>query len=120
MRDIYKSLAEFENSFESVHGVSLNEAMTLCCIDNDTLSAAAISSQTGLTNSHSSKVIRSIEEKGLIERALGDKDKRQMYFTLTTKGKKSLSAMKCGTVEIPEILKPVFDKMGCGEEMQSS
>lgn len=110
MRDIYKALNEFESSLEQVHGVSLNEAMVLCCINDQTLTASAISEQTGIKASHLSKVIRSIEEKEMIGRALGEKDKRQMYFSLTDSGKKCLSDMKCNTIEIPEILKPLFDE----------
>ena len=74
MRDIYKALNEFESSLEQVHGVSLNEAMVLCCINDQTLTASAISEQTGIKASHLSKVIRSIEEKKMIGRALGEKD----------------------------------------------
>lgn len=116
MRDVYKALNEFENSFENVHHVSLNEAMVLCCINDQALTAGSIYEQIGLKASHSSKIIRSVEEKGLIERTLGEKDKRQMYFTLTEKGKECLAGMECGTVQIPEILKPIFDKMGCREK----
>lgn len=41
---------------------------------------------TGLSASHTSKVIRSIEEKELIVRNLGDKDKRQMHLLYPIKG----------------------------------
>ena len=32
MRDIYKALAGFEAQFEEVYGLSLNEAMILCAL----------------------------------------------------------------------------------------
>lgn len=115
MRDIYKALSDFENNFEKVHGVGLNEAMALCSIGDGTLSSTEISEKTGMSTSHTSKVIRSIEEKELIVRALGDKDKRQMYFNLSKKGKECLSEMKCGSVEIPELLKPIFEKFCQGD-----
>ena len=54
-----------------------------------------------------SKVIKSVEDKGLVDRVLGDKDKRQMYFSLSEEGKKRLSSIKCDRVEIPELLKNV-------------
>lgn len=115
MRDIYKALSEFESNFEQVHGVGLNEAMALCSLGEGTLSSTEISGKTGMSTSHTSKVIRSIEEKELVVRALGDKDKRQMYFNLSKKGKECLSAMKCGSVEIPELLRPIFEKY-CRED----
>ena len=82
------------------YGVSLNEAMALCCIGGDTLTASVISENTGLSASHTSKVIRSIEEKELIVRNLGDKDKRQMHFTLSDKGHECLEALKANEIEI--------------------
>ena len=54
----------------------------------------------------SSKVIRAVEDKGLIRRALGEVDKRQMYFSLTEAGKKRLNELDLDKVEIPEMLKP--------------
>lgn len=63
---------------------------------------------SGLSASHTSKVIRSIEEKELIVRNLGDKDKRQMHFTLSDKGRECLEALKANEIEIPELLKPLF------------
>ena len=85
MRELFKALSELETRLMEQYGVSLNEAMALCCIGGDTLMASVISEKTGLSASHTSKVIRSIEEKELIVRNLGDKDKRQMHFTLSTK-----------------------------------
>ena len=54
--------------------------------------------------SNASKVIRSVEVKGFIERILGDKDKRQMYFSLTERGKELILSLKCDEMEIPPLL----------------
>ena len=70
--------------------------------------AGTIISCTGLTSSHASKVIRSVEDKGLLARKLGEQDKRQMYFTLTRKGKACLENIKEQGVEVPEWLAPLF------------
>ena len=108
MRELFKALSELETRLMEQYGVSLNEAMALCCIGGDTLTASVISENTGLSASHTSKVIRSIEEKELIVRNLGDKDKRQMHFTLSDKGHECLEALKANEIEIPELLKPLF------------
>ena len=97
MRELFKALSELEANLIEQHGVSLNEAMALCCIGGDRLTA-----------SHTSKVIRSIEDKELIVRSLGDKDKRQMYFTLSDKGKICLNQLKENEIEVPKMLKPLF------------
>ena len=108
MRELFKALSELEANLIEQHGVSLNEAMALCCIGGDRLTASAISEHTGLSASHTSKVIRSIEDKELIVRSLGDEDKRQMYFTLSDKGKICLNQLKENEIEVPKMLKPLF------------
>lgn len=115
MRDIYRALSDFERDFEAIHGVGLNEAMVLCCLEKETLSSGEIAKNTGMTCSHTSKMIGSIEKKGLIERILGEQDKRQMYFRLTEQGKSCLQKMVCGSVPVPDILQPIFDK-NCNKE----
>lgn len=84
MRDIYKALSIFETAFEKVYGISLNEAMVLCALREagKEITSTAIAERTEMAPSHTSKVIRAVEDKGLIRRALGEVDKRQMYFSL--------------------------------------
>ena len=113
MRDILKALNDFERDFERTHGVCLNEAAVLCSLKSGRLSASDIAAKVGLTPSHASKVIRSIERKGLVERVLGQQDRRQMYFDLTPCGRERLDGMHCGSVEVPQLLRPVFEKR-CG------
>lgn len=110
MRDIYRALSTFEAAFENVYGLSLNEAMVLCALREvgEEMTSTAIAGRTEMAPSHTSKVIRSVEEKGFINRALGKTDKRQMYFSLTSKGKKQLDALDLDKIEVPEMLKPLF------------
>ena len=89
--------------------VCLNEGMALCSLKkNEKLSSGEIGALLGLTNSNTSKVIKSIEDKGYVTRVIGDKDKRQMYFSLTAKGFELISSVKCDGVEIPELLNGIL------------
>lgn len=108
MRDIYRAIQTFEADFQKVHRVCMNEAMLLCSLSGGKRSAAEIAAINAMSPSHTSKVIRSVEEKGFVKRVLGEQDKRKMYFELTAAGKKCLEGMKCGSVAVPEILRPVF------------
>ncbi|NDV59868.1 winged helix DNA-binding protein [Bacteroides sp. 519] len=110
MRDIYKAITTFEMGFEKTYGLSLNEAMVLCLLKDteEGMTSTAIAEQTEMTTSHTSKVIRSIEDKGLIERAVGKVDKRQMYFSLTTIGRDKLNTVSCDAITIPETLRPLL------------
>ena len=58
--------------------------------------------------SSTSKVLRSVEGKGYVNRELGTNDKRQMYFSLTEKGRVLLGSINCEEIETPELLKTLF------------
>ncbi len=110
IRKIQRAVNLFEIHFEKLHGVCFNEGMALCTLSKtDRLSSGELSESLGLTLSNTSKVIRSIEDKGLIERGLGQEDKRQMYFALTDKGRELLTKINCEVMEIPDILKDLMD-----------
>ena len=89
MREVFRAMSSFETAFEKVYRITLNEAMIL-------------------SPSHTSKMLRILEEKGLIVRELGNEDRRQMYFHLSSTGKQRVSELEVDKVEMPELLKPLF------------
>ena len=80
MREVFRAMSSFETAFEKVY----------------------------LSPSHTSKMLRILEEKGLIVRELGNEDRRQMYFHLSSTGKQRVSELEVDKVEMPELLKPLF------------
>lgn len=109
LRNIFKALRDFEESFTRMYGVCLNEAMALCCLSDRQCSSTEIAEKTGMSASHTSKVIGALEKKKLIKRILGERDKRQMYFRLTESGRERLVWIQKEEIIIPDILKPVFE-----------
>lgn len=109
MRELFQALSSLESSLQELYGLSLNEAMVLCSIGQETVTAGTIVERTGLTPSHASKVIRQAEKKGLLLRELSAEDRRQMCFTLTDQAHRCLGVMKERGVEIPELLQPLFE-----------
>lgn len=110
VRDLYKALEEFENNFERIHALSINEAMVLCALREfgGCSIPTEIGKRTGIRNSYLSKILRRLEEKGVISRSLGEEDRRQMYFALTSEGTQRLQQLYLDEVEIPERLRPLF------------
>lgn len=105
VRDIYRSILEYETHFEQQHGLCLNEGILLCSLDKTgKLTSGEIAAMMGLTTSNASKVIRSVEKKSLIRRLVGQNDKRQMYFLLTSQGKGKLDQINRMEIEIPGLL----------------
>lgn len=109
IRDIYRSIAMFEADFESKYDICLNEGMLLCSLNGNKYSSSELAELLGLTNSNTSKVIKSVEKKGLVKRNIGKDDKRQMYFILTDAGKAKLGTIKCEEIDIPEMLRTVIE-----------
>ena len=110
MRDLYKAVTELEDSLIEIYGISLNEAMAMCSIGRDNVAAGEISLRTGLRSSHLSKVLRSLEEKSFITRNFGDKDKRQIYFSLTDDALLNLDKLKNDGLPVPDYLEELFNK----------
>ncbi len=110
IRDIYRSIASFELNFEQKYDICLNEGMLLCSLKGNKYSSSELAEVLGLSNSNTSKVIKSVEQKGFVKRNIGKDDKRQMYFTLTDSGKSILDNIKCEEEDIPELLKPLIVK----------
>lgn len=95
IRDILRAIHDFETDFQKRHGVGLNEGMVLCGISEyGSSSSGEIAERLGLTCSNASKVIASAEKKGLIERGIGETDKRRMYFSLSKAGEDCLSRIQ--------------------------
>lgn len=107
IRDMYRAIYDFESNFQQLYDLSLNEGMLLCSLNTQKYSSNELANMLGLSNSNTSKVIKSVEKKGLIRRIVGKEDKRQMYFALSDLGKKKLESIKCAEFDIPETLKPV-------------
>lgn len=108
IRDVYRAIYEFELNFQQSYDLGLNEGMLLCSLSNQKYSSNDLAKVLGLSNSNTSKVIKSVEKKGLIRRIIGKDDKRQMYFTLTDLGHKKLESIKCAEFNVPESLKSVI------------
>jgi len=105
VKEIYRTLYQFEKDFLSSHNISINEAIVLCCLKNgEEKSAGEICEFVGLSNSRVSKVLCSVEDRGYIQRKLGSSDRRQMFFSLTESGKKKLEEMKNKSLHLSELM----------------
>lgn len=104
IRDIYRAICSYEESFHVQYGICLNEGMLLCSLKEGQLSSGEIAEKLSLSCSNTSKLIRAVEEKGFITRTLGKVDKRQMYFALTKEGRSTLEIILKDEIDLPEPL----------------
>lgn len=109
IRDIRAELQLMERDFENAHGVSFNETMVLCGLRrNERMSSGEIGGFIGQTRSNASKIIAAVERKGLIERGIGNDDKRRMYFVLTARGRELIDAVEAAGDGLNERLNAVL------------
>lgn len=109
IRALQRAVNRFEANLEKRHGICLNEGMALCSLSKaGRLSCGELGELLGLTPSNTSKVLRSVEDKGYISRELGAADKRQMYFSLTDAGRRFLASVSCEQIETPELLETLL------------
>ena len=106
IRKIYRAIDEYENKIVHNYGLSLNEGMLLCCLQEyGKTSSTDIAKSLGLTCSNASKVIKSVEMKKFIKRTIDNKDKRVMIFSITEEGKNKINAVMADNKNLPAILK---------------
>jgi len=112
IRDVYRAIIYFEADFERKYNLCLNEGMMLCTLQGSKLSPKEIAQNLGLTTSNTSKIINSLEVKMLIKRALSKEDKRQVYISLTMKGKEKIDEINCEQQEISPLLNNIVKIVG--------
>ena len=77
IRELQRAVNRFEAALERSYGICLNEGMALCSLSKaGRLSCGELGEMLGLTPSNTSKVLRSVEGKGYVNRELGTNDKR--------------------------------------------
>lgn len=91
---LYRTINSIEQEIFQKHGLVINEAMIMCLLINGALSSGDINESIGLKATHSSKLLKSLENKGFIIRNFGKEDKRKMYFSLSPQGEDKLQEVK--------------------------
>ncbi len=108
IRDVYRAINNYETQMQQAFGIGLNEGMLLCSLHTlGKCSSGYVAELLGLTLSNASKVITSAEKKGLVQRVVGEQDKRQMLFTLTAEGMKRIDSVKCKQSEMLDLLSKI-------------
>lgn len=108
VKDLCRAISDFESSFLNEYKIPLNEGLLICCLKDGKLSSGELAELLNLSCSNTSKVLRSIEDKKFVDRALGEKDKRQMYFKLSKSGKAIMEKILEDKIELPELLKKII------------
>lgn len=105
LRLVHKALAAFEDSLVKAVGLNINETMALSMLaEKDNLLSGELAALLELTRSNMSKIIASLECKGLVERHACKDDSRCQRVSITADGRSRLDRVRCDDIAVPEIL----------------
>lgn len=90
IKQTLRGLQQLEIQLKKTHNLSLDDAIVLCSLSKGCDCQGNIAGETGLTPTQASRVLARLEEKRLIERSIGENDKRQMVFSLSDQGRTML------------------------------
>ena len=103
LKDIFKKIYKFESSLQKKFSLSINEILTLCTLSGKKMSSSELAEDIGVSPSRMSRILKKLEDKKLITRALSKKDKRKMIFDLTDSGKNKINNIYKSKIKIPKI-----------------
>jgi DNA-binding MarR family transcriptional regulator len=105
IKGVLRAIARLDESIRTRYALTLTEALCLCSIGGGCVSAGDLAEEVGLSASRLSRVLSSLESKGLIERLRRKDDKRNWNNEMTNEGKILTERMKNEGIDIPEELK---------------
>jgi MarR family transcriptional regulator, organic hydroperoxide resistance regulator len=85
-----RRIRQLDTQLNKLHGISLDEAMLLCCLSQQDKCQGDIAENTGLSAVQASRLLSRLESKELVYRSIGASDRRQMIFSLSQQGKSLL------------------------------
>ncbi|MCX7656674.1 MAG: MarR family transcriptional regulator [Treponemataceae bacterium] len=104
LKEILRYVACLEENLNKEYHITLSEALLLCCIGGGCTGSLSLQEQIGLSLSRISRLLNRLEQKGLIKRIRGTKDKRHWLNEPTEKGREVLAALqKRGIVFPPQL-----------------
>lgn len=86
IKNVLKQINTFEQLLIDELALSLNEGLILCCLSEHSMRSGKIAEETGISTTRTSRILASLENKGLVIRSIDTIDKRKMIFELSDLG----------------------------------
>ncbi|HSA34327.1 MAG TPA: winged helix DNA-binding protein [bacterium] len=101
LKEIFRAIYVFETTLKKRFRLSLNEALALCALEQNEKNSRELAQEIGISFSRMSRVLGSLEQKGLIKRTFGADDRRKMIFSLSPEGRRKISELHDHRPELP-------------------
>lgn len=82
MRAVVVAIRYLEEELAELTGLDLNEAMALCCLVDEEVPSTT------------SKILASLEGYGLVQRRIGEDDRRKIFYQLTPQGEDRVADLR--------------------------
>ncbi len=109
LKGVLRAVSRLEAEIRSRFGLTLTEALCLCSIGGGCVSAGNLAEEVGLSTSRLSRVLASLEAKGLVVRARREDDRRNWMNAPTGAGSALIGRMKTEGISIPEELERIIE-----------
>ncbi len=109
LKGVLRAVSRLEADIHAAYGLTLTEALCLCSIGGGCASAGNLAEEVGLSASRLSRVLASLEAKGLVERERRADDRRNWNNAPTGAGMALIGRMKAEGIAIPEELERITE-----------
>ncbi len=101
VRKVQSALRQFEKELKSRTSLSLNDALCLCSVKNGISEPGLLAREMELSPSRLTRILDSLEQRGLIERTIAAGDRRAVTVKLTATAIKRIQKYQCAGIELP-------------------
>lgn len=111
LRRLVLDLHHVEQELKETTGLSLNEALCLCQADKGVNDPGKLAAELELSPSRLSRILDSLQNRGLLGRRISQKDRRIIAVELTEEGRRMILTLHSAHIALPRHLEKAIDTL---------
>jgi len=111
IRQIMVGLRHFEQELKQATDLSLNEALCLCHTGKGLGEPGMMARELELSPSRLSRILESLEMKGLLERTISTEDRRSIMLQLSERGETIVEKLHCTEIPLPHHIEQAIETL---------
>jgi len=104
VKDLVVSIYRLEKRLRTRYGLTLNEILCLCSVSRLEQSPGELAGELQISGSRISRILGSLEKKGLVQRRFSDRDRRSVLLRITRDGEKRISRIRTEGSAFPSLM----------------
>ena len=111
IRQLMVDLRNFEQTLKQETNLSLNEALCLCQTAKGVLEPGTLARELELSPSRLSRILESLEQRGLLQRTISASDRRNVSLYLTKEGEIVVEKLHCTNIAMPPHIEMAIERL---------